>query len=133
MLSRSKLTAILLLVAVFAAGAVVGGAASAALADRGDRDRRRERPSYVDRLDREIGLRPGQRDTIQEIVNAYDVAMNEVWREVRPRFEAVRQDVRGRIAAALDSAQTVQYRALIARTDSIRAHRDRERGDSAKR
>lgn len=131
MLNRSKLTAILLLVAVFAAGAVVGGAASAALADRGDKDRRRERPSYVERLDREIGLRPGQRDTIQEIVDAYDVAMSRVWHEVRPRFDTIRHDVRARIAAALDSAQAEEYRALIVRTDSMRARR--ERGDSAKR
>lgn len=131
MLNRSKLTAIILLVAVFAAGAVVGGAASAALADRGNDDRKRDRPSYVERLDREIGLRPGQRDTIQKIVDDYDAAMSRVWREVRPRFDTVRYDIRGRIAAALDSAQAEQYRRLIARTDSIRAHR--ERGDSAKR
>lgn len=131
MLNRSKLYAAGLLFAVFAAGAAIGGAASAALADRRDSDReKRERPSYVDRLDRDIGLRPPQRDTIQRIVDDYDAAMHEVWREIRPRFDAIRRDIRGRIMDAMDSAQAEQYRALIARSDSVRAAR--ERGDSAR-
>ena len=132
MLNRSKLYAAALLLAVFAAGIAVGGAATAALADRRDADReKRARPSYVDRLDRDVGLRPAQRDTIQRIVDDYDAAMQEVWQEIRPRFETIRQDIRSRIISVLDSAQAEQYRALIARSDSVRAAR--ERGDSAHR
>ena len=132
MLNRSKLYAAGLLFAVFAAGIAVGGAASAALADRRESDREKnERPSYVDRLDRDIGLRPAQRDTIQGIVDDYDAAMHGVWREIRPRFEAIRRDIRARIIATMDSAQAEQYRVLIARSDSVRAAR--ERGDSARR
>lgn len=126
MWNRSKLMAAILLVAVFAAGAVTGGAVSSALADRPhERDKKRDRPSYVERLDRQLSLRPEQRRAIQEIVDDYQEAMKGLWGEVRPRFQAIRLDVRERIAGTLDSAQAETYRALIARSDSLHAARER--------
>ncbi len=131
MIGRSKLWAAGAIIAAFAAGAAVGGAASAVLYDR-DRDRGREespRLSYVDRLDRELQFTPEQRDSVVAILRRHDATTKEIWRESRQRFEEMRNQLRADIMKVLNQRQRERYQALIARSDSLRAIREgRDRG-----
>jgi hypothetical protein len=128
MLNRSKFMALILLAGVFVAGGVVGGAVSNAWGERAEAKKvcvRPERQSYVDRLNRDVALTAAQRDTAQKIVDRHEAGMREMWREVRPRMDALRNEIRRDIMEVLDERQQEIYRGLIARSDSIRAERDR--------
>jgi flagellar basal body-associated protein FliL len=130
LMNRSKILALALLAAVFVAGGIVGIAASGAW--RGHRasvaDRRppRETTSYADRLQREVNLTPAQHDSVEQIVTGYQGHMDRIWAEIRPRMDSLRDDIRAQIMMVLDSTQQARYRALIARSDSIRAARAQE-------
>ncbi|GBD31605.1 MAG: hypothetical protein KatS3mg081_1315 [Gemmatimonadales bacterium] len=129
---RSKVWAAAVVIAAFVAGIAVGGAATAALGDR-DRDRDRERSprlSYIDRLDRELQFTPEQRDSVVAILRRHDATTKEIWRESRQRFEEVRTQLRADIMKVLNDEQRERYQAFIARSDSLRAARERrERGE----
>lgn len=130
LMNHSKVLALVLLVAVFLAGGAVGIAASGAWrghrASDADRRDRRETPSYADRLQREVNLTPAQRDTVERIVAGYQGHMDRIWTEVRPRMDSLRDDIRAQIMLVLDSTQQARYRALIVRSDSVRAARAQE-------
>ncbi len=120
--------ALTLLAGVFVAGGLVGGAASNAWGERAEAAKpcvRPERQSYVDRLGRDVSLTEAQRDTIQKIVDRHEAATREIWGEVRPRMDELRNQIRRDIMPVLDEQQQEIYRGLIARSDSIRAERDR--------
>jgi len=76
MLNRSKLWAAVLLIAVFAAGVTVGGAAFSTWGPRdgaGDRswergDDRGRRPSYAERLETDLALTAEQREMVDTIL-----------------------------------------------------------------
>jgi len=128
MWQRSKLYALGLLAAVFAAGIAVGTGVSAA-ASSGDTPRDREsrerrRPSYAERLQDELSLSSDQRDSVALIVDVYQDSMASLWAEMRPRMDSVRVHIRQDIMALLDSGQQERYRAYMHRTDSARAARD---------
>lgn len=139
MFDKSKLWATGLLLAAFAAGIGVGGIASATLglgrswtADGGERHRDRPPPgrshqeaSYLDRLDRELQLKPGQRDSVKAILKRYDEPMRELWRRERQQVDSMRAQVRTEIAALLDERQREQFRLMNQRVDSLRAVRER--------
>ena len=124
-MNRSKLLATGLLVGVFASGAVVGGAATA-FADRNPETNRRARVSYIDRLDREIQLRPEQREAVSEVVKQYNLRFHELWARVRPESDQIRAETRAEIFAVLDPAQQPAYEAMNARIDSVRAEKQRK-------
>jgi hypothetical protein len=132
MFDKSKLWAIGLLLAAFAAGIAVGGAASATFGERGrdrDREARRSRPrqeiSYLDRLNRDLQLSPPQRDSVAAILKRYDEPMRELWRRERQQVDSMRLQVRGQIAALLDEGQREQFRLMNHRVDSLRTMRER--------
>lgn|SRR5574341_1633575 len=132
MFDKSKLWAVGLLFAAFAAGVAVGGTASTMFGER-DHDRNREpRPprsrqetSYLDRLDRDLTLRPGQRDSVAAILKRYDEPMREIWRRERHQVDSMRLQVRTEIAALLDQRQREQFRLMNQRVDSLRTVRER--------
>ena len=119
MLNRSKVWAVVLLLAAFVAGIAVGVGAQSA--------RRGPRPSYVDRLSTDLALTPAQRDSVAAILERYDDAMHELWNEVRPRMDTIRLDIRERIMTVLTPDQQEAYRALTQRIDSVRAAREGQR------
>jgi hypothetical protein len=132
MFDRSKLWAISLLLAAFAAGIAVGGAAGVTFGERDgnrDRDARRSRPreaiSYLDRLNRDLALSPTQRDSVSAILKRYDEPMRELWRRERQQVDSMRMEVRGQIAALLDEQQREQYQVMNRRVDSLRTVRER--------
>ncbi|HEX9728409.1 MAG TPA: hypothetical protein VGA37_07900 [Gemmatimonadales bacterium] len=125
MLNRSKLYALLLLLGVFVTGTVVGGAVSAAWGDRaakrtGNADRPPRR-SYAERLEQELGLDAGQRDSIVEILRRNQEAMRDLWTETRPRMDTIRSNVRSEILSLLTDEQREAYTTYNARNDSVRA------------
>ncbi len=138
MLNRSKLSAVVLLTAVFASGTVVGGAVSAAWGDRPNteenrRERRRDR-DYASHLQEELGLSTSQRDSVQQILKTYQQAMSELWSDVRPRMQEIRVEVRGHITDVLDEEQQARFAEHNARSDSARAARsDGRRGRGGSR
>lgn len=124
MLNKSKFWAFGLLAAAFIAGLAVGASAHAAA----EGNRRAPRPSYVDRLSRDLSLTADQRTAIEEVLEHYDNSMHELWSEVRPRMDAIRQDIRGRVRVALTTDQQTVYDSLTQRWDSVRAAREAGHG-----
>ncbi len=130
LMNRSKILALVLLVAVFVAGGAVGIAASGAWRGHraGDAERRDRRAttSYADRLQGELNLSPAQHDTVERIVTGYQGHMDRIWAEMRPRMDSLRDNIRAQITLVLDSTQQARFRAMIARSDSVRAARAQE-------
>ena len=123
MLNRSKLWATVLLAAAFAAGIAVGGAAQAALAERGERvnSERGRRLSYVERLERDLQLTPEQRDMVAAIMDTHEGQMRQIWGDARGRVDEMRIEIRSEITDLLDQRQRDLYAALNARHDSLHA------------
>ena len=130
-MDRSKLAAGGLLVAVFAAGLIVGGAGSAALGGREQRGEREERTPYIEVLQDSLGLSPDQREQVnsalEEFYTNYSAMSKELRDEEKKRFREISLDARSKINAALDGTQAEVYRRMLARTDSIRAERANRR------
>ena len=127
MFNKSKLWAISLLVASFAAGVAVGGVASAALADRQGRRSaggRHAETSFLGHLDRDLHLTPVQHDSVAAILKRYDEPMRQLWRAERRGFDSLRVQVRGDISRVLDDGQRVQFDRMNQRMDSLRAVRE---------
>lgn len=128
MLNRSKLWATGLLFAVFVSGVALGGAASAAWGDRSEPDGRRgERESYAQRLERALNLTEAQGDSVARIVEPHQETMRSFWREIRPRYEEFRAQLRADVMEILTEEQRETYQVLIAQSDSARAVRRRGR------
>ncbi len=132
MFNRSKLWATGLLVAMFVTGAAVGGGMSQAWRGNGDiagstgRDSTdRERPSYVERLTAHLDLTESQQAEVESIVARRESDMAELWRDVRPKFDALRDTIRTKIMDVLTEEQQQKYRELLDH-GSRRGERDRE-------
>jgi hypothetical protein len=50
--------------------------------------------------------------------------MREIWREMEPRYDSLRQQLRAEISAVLNDEQREELRQLEARADSARRHRE---------
>jgi hypothetical protein len=130
-MTRSRLAAGLLLLATFVLGGFFGGAVST-YAERRDfakRHGQKERPTYVDRLDQEISLRPPQRDSISLILDRHRPVMDSLWAIVGPQFDSERESIRREIRALLSPEQLDKYNAMIQRQDTRRMERERSRNE----
>ncbi len=135
MLNRSKALAATLLGATFVLGAAVGAAGLAIWTDRrpGPPRRETERLSFVDRLERDLELTTHQRDSVTTIVDRRNDAMRDVWREMEPRFDSLRDVINQEIMAVLDDGQRTSFEAMLARADSARRHRESRGGHERRR
>jgi hypothetical protein len=125
--NKSKLWAIGLLVASFAAGVAVGGVASTALGDhQGGRSSGGRHPeaSFLERLDHDLTLTPVQHDSVAGILKRYDEPMRQLWRAERRGFDSLRVQVRGDISRVLNDQQRVIFDRMNQRMDSLRAVRE---------
>lgn len=121
-MASPKLYAAGLLVGVFAAGALGGGATWAAWGGHWTSGHHnRQENSYADRLQRDLGLTATQHDSIQKIVASHQAQIRQLWEEMRPRMDSIRTEIRGEIMPVLTSEQQTRYQVLIARSDSARA------------
>ena len=129
-MTRSRAGAAILLVATFVLGGLVGGAATS-MADRKShpavaRDDHL-RPSFVDRLEADLGLTPTQRDSIQAVLDRHQPAMDSLWEQIRPQFQSERQAIRNAISGLLSPEQRAKYTELQRQDSLRRAERDRSR------
>ncbi|MCZ6856746.1 MAG: hypothetical protein O7F70_01980 [Gemmatimonadetes bacterium] len=126
-MNKSKLAAGGLLIAVFAAGLIVGGTGSAALEEREQREERPSRTPYIETLQERMGLSPDQRQQIEVVLEEFNAnwrtMRQELREEERRRIQEIRVDARSKIIAPLDSSQADVYRQMLAHTDSVRAAR----------
>ena len=120
-----------LLIAVFAAGLIVGGTGSAALEEREQREERPSRTPYIETLQERMGLSPDQRQQIEVVLEEFNAnwrtMRQELREEERRRIQEIRVDARSKIIAPLDSSQADVYRQMLAHTDSVRAARANRR------
>lgn len=128
---KSKLWALALLIGVLVLGGVAGAAVDRSLSDsacpaaseerrsRADRDR-----GYLDWLSSELALTSEQRAEVEERVERHRAAVRELWREMRPRFEGMKSELRSDIREVLNEDQVAAYDSLIERTDRRRRGRD---------
>ena len=67
----------------------------------------------LEALERELPLRPGQRERIATIMHSRQPAIDLAWRDARARIEATVDSVVAEIDAVLDPDQRARYRALV--------------------
>ncbi len=108
-MTKSKTSALLLLVAAFVLGALAGGAVSA-LASSPNKWRSKE--AMIERMSADLNLSDAQQDTIRAIIDRH-----------HQRFRAIREEVRQDIRGALTDEQRNRYDAL---TDSLKKTHDRD-------
>lgn len=123
-MTRSRLGAVMLLVATFVLGGLLGGTLTS-FAERKSHDpaTRKPRPTYVERLSQDLGLSQEQRDSIQSILDRHQPVMDSLWTEIRskfPQLESQRITVRQEVQAVLTPEQQAKYAAIVQRQDSIR-------------
>lgn len=133
---KSKLWAITLLVGVLIVGGLVGATADRLIfrdgprvekeRERRDSDDRDRRERYLDWLSGELELTDGQRAEVAAIVDRYRERTSQIWKEVRPRFEAVKSDLRAEIRDVLTEQQRAGYERLLAEHDRDRRYGDKE-------
>jgi Spy/CpxP family protein refolding chaperone len=132
MLNKSKLAAVGLLAAVFAAGGLAGWGGREAT-DREDHGRRRRGPdAMVEYLSRELALTPAQRDSVRAIFARHRPETDALWAQVRPRFDSIKARMRAEIDAQLTPEQRAQHQQLIEQAEHHRRERA-QREDTTKR
>ena len=104
--------AVVLLLAVFLAGGLVGGAVCRM---RPPMAAGRDPGGMVKHLTEELGLTQVQQDSIKAVLDRWKPRMDSTWAEVRPRIETVRDSIRSDIAKQLTAEQRTAYEAMLAR------------------
>lgn len=128
-MTRSRLSATLLLLAVLMLGAVLGGVAVSVAEHRGKVPGRQGhgREGFLSRLTEQLDLSGPQQDSIRGVLSRYDPAMDSMWREVRPRFDSLRTVVRAEIRSHLNQDQQRMYTEMLEKRD--REYRQRRAND----
>lgn len=123
-MTRSRWSALLLLVATFVVGVLVGagGAALAQQRGLGTHGHASGPDGYADWLAHELALSPPQRDSVRAVLHRYQPAMDSLWRETRPRFETLRSAVRSDIRSHLTPEQRRKYEEMLERRRKAEPH-----------
>lgn len=117
---RSRMSAAGLLLAAAAVGGIVGAVATSYTGHRGGSGSNRGgHEGYLERMTGELGLSAPQQDSVRAILQRSEPAMDSLWRDIRPRFDSLRQVARNAILAQLDAEQQLKYQAMLARRDSL--------------
>ena len=119
--NSSKVLAVALLAAVFAAGGLSGWAIQAWADARPAKHEPRGPERTIHFLAGELDLTVAQQDSVRAVFARYKGAMDGVWRDVRPRFDSVRALVRADVMTHLTGAQQARYRELMAQKDQERS------------
>jgi hypothetical protein len=126
-MATPRRNAVLLLVAVFVAGLVVG-VGGLTVAERSGLHLvpppPRNQESYLDFLSRRLDLSPAQRDSVKSILDQHRSTMDSMRAAVAPPFETLRRQIRSEIRAQLTPAQQQQLDAMNRRNDSTSNHRN---------
>lgn len=137
-MTRSRWGAVLLLVAVFVAGGLVGaGVWRAAAGGRSSSHHHRERgpEGYVGYLTRRLNLSPAQQDSVRAVLRHHEPAMDTLWQTTAARFDSLRANVRSDIRAQLSPEQQQTYAKMLQDADARRrnaASRSQEGRDGSR-
>lgn len=101
-----------LLVAVFLAGALVGGVVARL---RPAMVSGRDANGMIRQLTEELDLTQVQQDSIKAVLERWRPTMDSAWAEVRPRIETVRASIRSEIAAQLTPEQRTKHEEMMKR------------------
>lgn len=141
-LLRTRLTTVVVLAAVFAAGLLLGFAADRSMAAPGDAEEagaedqaqptERRRAMYE-----QVGPSEEQTVVIDSIVDEYRTAMRALHAEFEAaydsRYQALLRETRDAIKGVLTPEQAHAYDSLIAARDSLAAARERRRDEGSPR
>ncbi|HVX89551.1 MAG TPA: periplasmic heavy metal sensor [Gemmatimonadales bacterium] len=104
--------AVVLLLAVFLAGGLVGGVVGRMTPPMGGG---RDPNGMIKHLTEELDLSPAQQDSIKAVLDRWRPRMDSTWAEVRPRIETVRDSIRSDIATHLTEEQRTKYSEMLQR------------------
>lgn len=125
---RLSVRAVVLTVAVFVLGGVVGGLGTY-LAGHMHEGHRRQR--ILDRLTHQLQLTPDQQQKIEVILKDGHRRITAIYRQsqdqARSQYDAVHNDIRKRIRALLTPTQQPEFDAFLKRLDAERKARERRR------
>lgn len=120
-MSHSTRSAVLLLIAAFLLGGVVGGAGVAVgLGRGGGGGHGRDPERYQRMLNHDLKLTPTQQDSVKDILARHRQAMDSVWQDVAPRVETLRTIIRSEIARQLTPEQQEKFDKMNQRMDAER-------------
>jgi hypothetical protein len=126
-MATPRRNAVVLLVAVFVAGLVVG-VGGLTVAERSGLHlvppAQHGQGSYSDFLSRRLDLSPAQRDSVKSVLDRHRPTMDSMRAAVAPPFETLRRQIRSEIRAQLTPAQQQQFDAMGRRNDSTSNHRN---------
>jgi hypothetical protein len=124
--NRSKGWARALLVAAAPGGGAAGWGLRSWVAARNARARDTE--TILAHPIRELALSPDQRDFVRAVLLRRRAKRDTIWTQVRPRFDSLRQVVRGEIRGYLTTEQQQRFQRMLARIERAR----RNGGDSGR-
>lgn len=126
-MQSEKRSAAFLLVAMALLGLIVGvgGTLVAAHEGVGRLHYHAERPprgpnEYLDRITRDLELTAAQRDSISGILERQRGDIDAIWREVRPRFDSLRTNVRAEMRVLLNPDQQARFDEISRQNDQRR-------------
>jgi flagellar biosynthesis GTPase FlhF len=108
------------LAVVFALGCIAGIAISGVYRSRIDAAQSvslRDADAYFETLARELDLNPEQSAAIRSILEETRSEYKKVCAEVRPRYDALRQQARSRMRAMLTAAQQQRFDSIVLQED----------------
>jgi Spy/CpxP family protein refolding chaperone len=68
---------------------------------------------FIDRLDRELKLKPEQRQRIEKIITEGQECTKKIWQQVEPDMHKTLVDTRAKIRAELSAEQQVRFEELL--------------------
>jgi Spy/CpxP family protein refolding chaperone len=120
-MTTPRRNAVVLLIAVFVAGLVVG-VGGVAIAERSGvhvLPRTEHRPGgYLEFLSHRLDLTPAQRDSVRSILERHRPTMDSMRAAVAPPFETLRKQIRSEIRAQLTPGQQQIFSDLGRKNDS---------------
>lgn len=123
-MTKSTRTAVLLLLAAFALGAVAGIGGLALSHRSAGMGHPPGSSGYLSRLSKDLDLTPVQRDSVGAILKRFEPRMDSIWQDIRPRFETLKGELRSDINAQLTPDQQRRYADQLAREDARRRTKD---------
>ena len=126
--SKSRLKTWLVLVAVFALGAVTGVGLSGVYRSKVNASFRegrvRDRQAMFEKIRNDLNLNAEQATEMQKVLDETGGEFRNLRGELRPRYEEIRLKARGRMRAILRTDQQQKFDALMAEIDAHRQNGD---------
>ena len=85
---------------------------------------RTSRPSMVEKMDKELKFSPEQKVEAEKIYAAHQNKSHEIFKVVKPQFDALMEETRTKMKSVLTSEQVVKYDEGNKKRDAERAKQD---------